>query len=59
MRFLLYAQPSFHDSKLEDSFSHGAYEHPLSNGKPEILVVVLRHVCDNGAQGDGSGKGGE
>ncbi len=32
------------------------YSPCLSNGKSEIVVVILRHFSDNGGQGDGCGK---
>jgi hypothetical protein len=41
---------------LKKGFSPGAHENPLSNGKPEIVVVVLRHFSDNGRQGGGKSE---
>jgi hypothetical protein len=37
--------------------SPGAREYPLSDGKHEIAVVILRYFSDNGGEGDGSRKG--
>ena len=44
---------------LKGRFSRGVLECRLSEGKPEIVLVILRHFTDNEGQVDGSGKAGK
>jgi hypothetical protein len=37
-------------------FSPDAHEYDLSNGKPEIVLVIFRHFSDNGRKADGRGR---
>jgi hypothetical protein len=43
----------------EQSSSPGAHECGFSDGKPEIVIVILRDFSDNGGKGDVSGNTGK
>jgi hypothetical protein len=51
------AQRQLQYSKLKERFFSGAYECPLSDGKLEIVVVILWHFSDNERERGDSRKG--